>query len=123
MFSILLQQMDISPRECPIDERHDLAVSLAEYANVNSPDLFPLALDCNAISSYDLTYQVEGEGPTLLHAAANASIKLSSTIKLRLSNDFTDFPRHSLLGWKSIIQEVLAAGAHLHATSSRDDSD
>jgi hypothetical protein len=111
--------MDTSPREWPIDERHDLAVSLAESADINSPDLFRLALDCNAISRYDLTYQVEGEGPTLLHAAASAFINLSGTIKSLLPDEFTDFRRHSLLGWKSIIQEFLAAGADLHATCSQ----
>lgn len=121
-FSILLQKMDTSPREWPIDERHDLAVSLAESADINSPDLFRLALDCNAISSYDLTYQIEGEGPTLLHAAASAFIELSGTIKSPLHNDFTDFRRCSLLGWKFIIQELLDAGADLHATCSQNAS-
>ena len=113
IFSILLKYMDAPIGEFPIEDRCDTAILLARSADCNSPDLFLMALGCNPIPCTAITYHAYGgAGETLLHAAAGALGQLAASCG-------EEFDQRCILGWRSIIQELLAAGADLYATCSR----
>lgn len=109
--------MDTPGGELPIEHRHALAIRLAKNAEINSPDLFLAALGYNPIARAAIADQGLGEiGETLLHAAAGAIGQLTcggpGWVSAKECKGF-------ILGWESIIQGLVAAGADLHATCSR----
>lgn len=111
--------MDVPIGKLPIEDRCDTAILLAISAYCNSPDLFLMALDCNPIPCSATSYRAYGgAGETLLHAAAGALGQLAATNGVRLIYT-EEFERCCILGWRSIIRELLAAGADLYATCSQ----
>lgn len=113
VFSVLLKHMDTPIGELPIEYRCDLAIQLARKPDC-SPDLFLMALGCDSISGTAIIYR-SWHGETLLHAVAGAVGQLATSGNIAFKTE--EFERR-LLGWKSIIQELVAGGADLHATFS-----
>lgn len=117
-FSVLVKQMEIPIEEWPIMDRRSLAIQLAENGIFNGPDPFLMALGCNAISCATIADEdILCDQFTLLHAAAGAVGRLSLDIGC---HNFKEFQHRSILGWKSIIHDLLAAGADLHAECAGD---
>lgn len=117
-FSVLVKQMETPIGEWPIMDRRSLAIRLAENVPFNGPDLFLMALGCNAISRATIADEdILCDQFTLLHAAAGAIGRLSLDPGWL---NFEEFKHRSILGWKSIIHDLLAAGADLHAECAED---
>lgn len=119
VFSALLKQVDTPIGELPTEQRRNLAIGLVGNAWSNSPDLFLMALNCNRITQDAIAEEgMAGGRWTLLHAAAGAIGQLVRRVAFS-GREFEKF-RTMILGWKSIIQDLLDAGADLHAACSRD---
>lgn len=112
--------MDTPIGELPIWQRRNFAINLARNARFNSPDLFLTALGYNPIPRAAITNEsARAAGMTLLHVAAGAIGQLCYHVGWNIPEEFK---RRSILGWKSIIHDLLAADANLHAVSSQRDS-
>lgn len=122
MLSVLLNHMDTPIGELPIWQRRNFAINLARNALFNSPDLFLTALGYNPITRAAITNEsARAVGITLLHVAARAIGQLCYDVGWDIIPE--EFKRRSILGWKSIVHDLLAADADLHALSSQSDSD
>jgi hypothetical protein len=113
VFSVLANYMDTPIRELSIETRCDLAIMQAQQPDC-CRDLFLLALGRDSISRTAIIYR-DQNGLTLLHAVAGAVGQLAVYGNSAFS---TEEVQRRMLGWKSIIKELLAGGAELHATLS-----
>jgi hypothetical protein len=104
--------MDTPIRESPIKDRCDLAIRQAEQSYC-CRDLFLMALGCDSIPGTAIFYR-SWNGQTLLHAVAGAIGKLAASGNRLFGTEET---QRRMLGWGSIIQELVAGGADLHANS------
>jgi hypothetical protein len=73
-----------------------------------------MALGCDSIPGAAIFYR-SWDGQTLLHAVAGAIGKLAPSGNTLFGTEET---QRRMLGWGSIIQELVAGGADLHATFS-----
>jgi hypothetical protein len=73
-----------------------------------------MALGCDAISGAAIIYRHQN-GKTLLHTVAGAIGQLATSGDRYLLTE--ECERH-MLGWKSIVQELVVGGTYLHATFS-----
>jgi hypothetical protein len=105
--------MDTPLGKLPIEKRCHLAIRLT-HDSTCSPSLFLMALDCDTISNTAIIYR-DRDGKTLLHAAANAIGRLATSGNI---DWHTEELERRMLGWKSIVQELVVGGADLHATFS-----
>jgi len=103
--------MDTPIRELPIKDRCDLAIGQAEQPYC-CRDLFLMALGCDSIPGAAIFYR-SWNGQSLLHAVAGAIGKLAASGNTVFGTEET---QRRMLGWGSIIQELVAGGADLHAT-------
>lgn len=106
VFSVLLGQMDTPIAELPIEQRCCLAIYLAIDVVYNKPDLFLMALDYKLMAgTFRIDHDCEEDVMTLLPAAAGGIGQLA------LHRNYV--PED--IGWISIIENLVAAGADLHA--------
>jgi hypothetical protein len=126
VFSILQGQMETPIAKLSIGERCRLPTCLAVNADVNKPDLFLMALN------YELrpdTFIIEEqcdvceEGVMSLLSAATGSIGQLAyrgrSIHKEILEGNLGCMCDEMIGWVSIIEDLVAAGADLHATVSQ----